>query len=156
MCLFHEENMFDRSDEIFMHVQKAKHTITEESKSLVINWMRKKRSPKSWKEGGIFGFFSGLIYSQLQGIVKNDERSDQRFGEGSPCGDWVLFRRLLSCQPYGKTSMSNWPDMMLSEVLPTIPEESTSSDMRSDIPAIQVTTIPKKDVDVCVPPPSKR
>lgn len=52
--------------------------------------------------------------------------------------------------------MSNWPDMMLSEVLPTIPEESTSSDMRSDIPAIQVTTIPKKDVDVCVPPPSKR
>ncbi|CBK23998.2 uncharacterized protein [Blastocystis hominis] len=33
------------------------------------------------------------------------------------------------------------------EVLPTIPEESTSSDMRSDIPVIQVTTIPKKDVD---------
>lgn len=45
--------------------------------------------------------------------------------------------------------------MMLSEVLPTIPEESTSSDMRSDIPVIQVASNPKKDVDVFVPTPPK-
>ena len=47
-------------------------------------------------------------------------------------------------------------DMMLSEVLPTIPEESTSSDMRSDIPVIQVASNPKKDVDVLVPTPPKQ
>ena len=37
----------------------------------------------------------------------------------------------------------------------TIPEESTSSDMRSDIPAIQVLNNPKKDFDVSILPSPK-
>ena len=46
-------------------------------------------------------------------------------------------------------------DIGLSDVLPTIPEESTSSDMRSDIPVIQVLNNPKKDADVSILPSSK-
>ena len=66
-----------------------------------------------------------------------------------------MFRRLLSSYPCRKTSLPILQEMMLSEVLPTIPEESTNSDMRSDIPVIQVASNPKKDVDVFFPTPSK-
>lgn len=129
--------------------------ILKEFESLKTDQMRKNRSPKCWKKGWIFDIFSGSISTQLQGIVKNHERTDQRLEESNFYGGWIMFRRLLSSYPCRKTSLPILQEMMLSEVLPTIPEESTSSDMRSDIPVIQVASNPKKDVDVFVPTPPK-
>lgn len=56
--------------------------------------------------------------------------------------------------------MWKWPQSSLMRIaflhclilpsndLPTIPEESTSSDMRSDIPSVVPAAKPKKDTDV--------
>ena len=104
------------------------------------------------KKGEFWSFFPDFVLHKLQDIVKSDERTDQWYAGCVLHGSWIMFRRPLSYHPSKTTSMRFLHDIGLSDVLPTIPEESTSSDMRSDIPVIQVASNPKKTITTDITP----